>query len=246
VCCMREDNRFWSESFRRYTALIAQADVVQKVVYPSLIKMLSSKGAVLDYGGGTGLFLGLLPGDREVALYDPSKEAVALAEANCPREWRTQRRFDSSASDLPEKYFAEVVMCFVLMAIPTHAEEVSTLCKVRATMKPGAQLSTVITHPRFRAHRFSCFETDFSRGRTFNYDTIDDPFTVFLHGRDATDELALPNFHRPLDHTLDAIRSSGFRVETVTELYDYAEQGWFNDSVPPYLLITARNFVPTN
>jgi hypothetical protein len=233
---------FWSQSFQRYTALVEQADVVQKVVYPSLLEMLDSKGAVLDYGGGTGLFLGLLPGDRQVALYDPSEEAVALAEANCPPEWRSRRRFYSSASDLPEKHFAEVVMCFVLMSIPTHAEETSTLLKVRATMRPGAQLSVVITHPCFRAYRFSCFETDFSRGRTFNYDAVDTPFTVFLHGRDATDELALPNFHRPLDHTLGAIRSSGFRVETVTELYDYDEQGWFNGSVPPYLLIRARKF----
>jgi ubiquinone/menaquinone biosynthesis C-methylase UbiE len=236
---MPDDGQFWSQSSDRYADLIAEADVIRQIVYPSLVRNLGVSGPILDFGGGPGLLFGTLPGDREVALYDPSESAVAIARRNCPSEWLRRRYFWSSLSDLPTNHFEAVLMCFVLMAISTRDEELSVLRAARISMRQGGQLNVVITHPCFRAYRFSCFETEFSRGRFFDYFAQDVPFMVFLRGRDPTNEIALPNFHRSLDVTLENIQLSGFEIGTVSEIPDYDHGRWFNNLVPPYLLIRA-------
>jgi hypothetical protein len=236
---MTEESGFWSVSAVRYAMLIEQADVIQKIVFPALLRAIRPVGAILDYGGGPGLFIKLLPGDRDIGLYDPSKEAVALAKRSRLPQSQSRGHFWTSTSDIPQHYFSEVVMCFVLMSIPTTAGEDSALRNARKAITDGGQLSVVITHPCFREQRFSCFETDFYRGRPFDYRSLDVPFQVFLHGADADDELILPNFHRPLETTLNSICAAGFRIKEINELYDCSERGWFNKSAPPYLLVKA-------
>jgi hypothetical protein len=236
---MYERSTFWAKSFDRYAGLIRHAGVIQKIVYPSLIRKVGLRGPVLDFGGGSGLFFDLLPDQLEASLYDPVAEAVLEAQRRCSSDRSMRRRFFSSANALPSRYFGTVVMCFVLMSIPTQVEEQSVLERIQKTILPGGKLVAVVTHPCFRSHHFSCFETDFSRGRPFEYALVDTPFEVFLLGRDREDELSLPNFHRPLAITINAILKAGFFMDSIEELFDYDEQRWFNRLVPPYLLIEA-------
>ena len=228
----------WAKAFRRYDRLVEEADVFNHVVYPSLLQSVGALSPVLDFGGGSGKFLSLLPDRSEAVLYDPNASAIAEA-SRLGRLDPPHRRGLSTPEDLRSDQFAHVVMCFVLMSVATERLERETLAAVRRVMRPGARLDIVITDPRHRAESFSCFETDFTRGRPYDPSAKDVAFTVHLHGRTPGDELEIPNFHRPLEVTLESIRAAGLTTAHITPLPDFSGDGWYNRTANPYLWITA-------
>lgn len=228
----------WSESFERYDSLVERANLITNAVYPALLSKIVTSGPVLDFGGGTGRLGSLLPEDVEVTLYDPNVHAIERARS-IGRCNLANRRCVSHERDLPTQYYVNAALLFVLMSVPTAALERSTMTSVRDRLKLGASVQVVITDPRNRAAPFSCFETDFSRGRALKHAKVDDLFTVYLLDRRSGEELAIPNYHRPLESTITSMNLSGLAVASIERLPDYNPSGWANRSVNPYLMINA-------
>lgn len=229
----------WKDSPREFLAQRQESRFL--IVHPWARECLRTANArrVLDYGCGDGSLLAIHSEFLSHAcLYDDSAAMRTEARRVVNGDGRF-RVIDEPLSITPGAFDA-VTLLLVLMCLPTRGTQEELLRKLRRAIRPGGLLLVAITHPCFRAERFSTFRTEFTTGTPFHYEEEGRPFTVEILGENGLSTARFQDYHWKLETTISVIAASGFRIQQLAELPDQAVHPFTpHPTLPPYIGIVA-------
>lgn len=190
--------------------------------------------SLLDYGAGDGLFatdcasLSI----KQITVYDPAPNMVALARKNCPPSSRIQ--IVESSKELRDGSFDVVTLNAVWMCLPTQKECLNVLRDVHRLLKSGGEVIAAVTHPCFRDRRFSTYWTNFNPKDYLN-DGIEFGVTI----SDGSEQIHIIDTHWSLSAMSRQLKETGFVITELLELPDQAGRG-SSKAASPWLIILAR------
>jgi SAM-dependent methyltransferase len=142
-----------------------------------------------------------------------------------------------TAEEIRSNEYDVVILSMVLVCISDAREYSSVLTHCRRALKSGGILIVAVTHPCFRANRFSNFSTSYSEGESFDYLSEGAPFTVTI--KDASPpSVSFVDFHWSLGFTLNAIAHVGLRLVSTIETKDDPVHTSASRLASPYLILT--------
>jgi SAM-dependent methyltransferase len=210
----------------RYSAV---DDARRQLVFPVVRQLVQDARALLDYGGGDGLFTvdcAVLP-IQSLTVFDPAPQMLALARAHC--EGIDKVRVCASTDVLNPGSFDAIAMNAVWMCLPTERACVGVLQDIGRLLEPSGVLVASVTHPCFRDVRFSTFHAEFDRA---NYLRDGTPFSVSIF--DGARTVEVTDTHWSLGAMTNQLHHAGFVVDQLIEVADAA-------SAPPsWLIVKAR------
>jgi len=191
---------------------------------------------VIDYGCGDGSFSKLIDKCYDVALYDISKKAIAIARRNFQGRSVT---FYASKKDIPAKHFDCVIFSLVMMTMGSRVHLQRTARDLLRVKRKTGKLLVAVTHPCFRQYRYSTFHTEYSEGKTFQYFLEGEQFTVTMRDLKTKKQLSIDDYHWSLSTTINFFLQSGFFLKEIFELPDYISKLSIdsNPNFPPYLIL---------
>lgn len=190
--------------------------------------------SLLDYGAGDGLFavdcasLSI----KQITVYDPAPNMVALAQKNCPASSHIQ--IVGSSKELQDGSFDIVILNAVWMCLPTEKECLKVLRDVHRLLKSGGEMIAAVTHPCFRDRKFSTYRTDFNPNNYLN-DGIEFGVTIF----DGAKQIHVVDTHWSLSAMSRQLRETGFVVTEFLELPDQMKDRDLK-AASPWLIIVAK------
>ncbi|MBZ5589775.1 MAG: class I SAM-dependent methyltransferase [Acidobacteriia bacterium] len=227
-------------SFTDWEALATQYsrinDARRDTVFVEIARWLGERkpGALLDYGGGDGSFVcGLtqvpIP---EIVVFDPTPTMVALAQEKCAHLAHVS--VVGSVELIAPRHFDVATFNAVWMSLRSDTECVETLSLIHGFLRPGGTVVASVTHPCFRAQRFSTYRTDFDNARYF-----EDGSQFLVEMSDGLESVVLIDTHWSLGAMVRQLRKSGFQIEELREIRDRVIDGWVAPA-SPWLVLYAR------
>jgi hypothetical protein len=223
----------WNDIAAEYSAI---RDSRRDTVFGYLLERFAhlTPSHLLDYGGGDGTYASRcasLP-IRRIATYDPAPNMVRFARETCRHS--TKIEVASSCTALARHSFDVVTFNAVWMCLSTREKCLEVLSDIGALMTEEGTLYASVTHPCFRAQRFSTYSTDFDLK---NYLSDGHPFRVKIF--DGEKEITVEDTHWSLGGMSTQLRDTGFEIEELVELPDAKTAGSENYGIP-WLVIIAR------
>lgn len=229
---MPEQNKktSWGRVASWYDELLAQEGTYQKeVILPHLRRLMNiQKGAhVLDLACGPGFFsqefatLG-----AEVIGVDISKELIARAEKNTPKELCVSYHVSPAhkLAFIEEKSISEVVL---VLAVQNMDDPALVFAACSRILKPSGRMHIVMNHPTFRVPEDSSWGWD--KEQNIQYRRIDAYLTekrvrIAMHpGSDPS--LKTVSYHRPVQFYFKALARAGFAVSVLEEWTSHKKSG---------------------
>jgi len=131
--------------------------------------------------------------------------------------------------------FDRATFLFSIQDVDNHRDAFKNAAKLLA---PKGELVLFMVHPAFRIPRQSGWGTD--EGRKLTYRRVDryhTEATIPLPQRTGKGDVTSFFYHRPIESYVDALRSAGFLVADMKEVYSGAKGG--DAEFPHFLLIRA-------
>ena len=169
---------------------------------------------LLDYGGGDGKFAILCAESfpvEEIVTYDAAPRMTSLARSLCANF--KQIRVTDGIDEIEFGIFDVVTFNGVWMCLTSREACLDTLKKIARLLCSDGRLIASVTHPCFRACKFSGYSTDFDNRDYFNDGTL---FNVTI--RDGKRELHIIDTHWSLTAMSSQLHESGFVIEDLHEL----------------------------
>ena len=190
---------------------------------------------LLDYGGGDGKFAVLCAESlslQEIVTYDPAARMTSLARSLCVGF--KQIRVTEATQEIQSGIFDVVTFNAVWMCLTSRKACLETLSEIARLLRANGRLVASVTHPCFRACKFSNYFTDFDSRDYFNDGTL---FNVTIH--DGKHELHIVDTHWSLTAMSAQLNESGFVIEDLHEL-PRATSGSNEPDASLWLVIVAR------
>ncbi|MDD5152482.1 MAG: class I SAM-dependent methyltransferase [Candidatus Pacebacteria bacterium] len=210
-----------------YDKLLEQGDDTYqtKVILPNLVRAMSiKKGArVLDLACGQGFFSRAFALEgAEVAGVDISKELIALAQKQSPKEIRYFVRAADDLGVFQDGYFEKITIVLSLQNIEAPHKVFKECARILA---PGGKLFIVLNHPAFRIPKESSWAYD-EETKT-QYRRIDRYMTESKAVIDMNPShpgiVTTLSFHRPLQYYFKTLANAGFSVARLEEWLSHRE-----------------------
>lgn len=221
---MTEENKktSWGRVASWYDELLAQEGTYQKeLILPHLRRLMNiQKGAhVLDLACGPGFFSNAFAAlGAEVTGVDISKELIARAEKNTPKE--SHISYHASPAHklefIQEKSMSEIAL---VLAVQNMDDPASVLTACSRILTQAGRIHIVMNHPAFRVPESSSWGWD--QQQKIQYRRIDAYLTekrvrIAMHpGSDPS--LKIVSYHRPLQFYFKALVRAGFAVSILEE-----------------------------
>ncbi len=212
----------WGKVASWYDELLAGKNTYQKeIILPHLKRLMNiQKGInVLDVACGPGFFskeFALL--GAQVTGIDASKELIALANKNTPKELGVSYHASPAhkLEFIAEKSIDEVAL---ILAIQNMDDPASVLTACNRILKSAGRIHIVMTHPAFRMPASSSWGWD--REKNIQYRRIDAYLTekrvrIITHPGSEPSPYTL-SYHRPLQFYFKALARAGFAVSQFEE-----------------------------
>lgn len=202
------------------TSEATYANIVESriaIVFPKIKKLLTQQRAqaILDYGGGDGLFLQKsMPKNIVRAVhYDASANMRKLAQERLI----ANDKFSVVAKTkrIPPGTMDAVTMIAVWMEFPNRRTAMSNLREIARLLRPDGRLYAAVTHPCFHEEKFSTFWTDFSNT---NYLRSGPSYTVTVS--DGKGNASFLDYHWNLEQMTSQLCDSGFTIRRIFETSD--------------------------
>src|SRR5438067_8585518 len=190
---------------------------------------------LLDYGGGDGKFAVLCAESlslQEIVTYDPAPRMTSLARSLCANF--KQIRVTGAIQEIQSEIFDIVTLNAVWMCLASREACLNTLSNIARLLRSNGRLVASVTHPCFRACKFSNYFTDFNNRDYFNDGTL---FNVTI--RDGKRELHIVDTHWSLSAMSSQLNESGFVIENLYEL-PRSTSGSSQPDASLWLVIVAR------
>lgn len=217
---MNQSKTSWGKVAGWYDKLLKEEGTYQKeIILPNLTRLVDAKKGetVLDIACGQGFFAREFnkTGARVVGA-DISKELLAIARKNSPREIRFETAPADNLNFLPAGSVNKIA---VVMAIQNIENAAGVFKECRRILKPAGKLFLVMNHPAFRAPKASGWEYD--EKNKIQYRRIDAYLSesrvkIQTHPGGKPSEYTI-SFHRPLQFYFKLLAKSGFRVSRLEE-----------------------------
>lgn len=169
---------------------------------------------LLDYGGGDGKFAVLCAETlscQEIVTYDPAPRMTSLAHSVCA-DFK-QIRVAEAIEEIQSGTFDVVTFNGVWMCLTSRQACLDALSVIARLLRSNGRLVASVTHPCFRACKFSNYSTDFNNHDYFNDGTL---FNVTIHN--GKRELNIVDTHWSLTAMSSQLNESGFVIENLHEL----------------------------
>lgn len=229
---MTEENKktSWGRVAGWYDELLAQEGSYQKdLILPHLRRLMNiQKGVrVLDLACGPGFFSTAFAAlGAEVTGVDISKELIARAEKNTPKELHVSYHASPAhkLAFVEEKSMSEVAL---VLALQNMDDPASVLTACSRILKPAGRMHIVLNHPAFRVPESSSWGWD--KEQNIQYRRIDAYLTekrvrIAMHpGSDPS--LKTVSYHRPLQFYFKALARAGFAVSGLEEWTSHKKSG---------------------
>ena len=190
---------------------------------------------LLDYGGGDGKFAVLCAETlplQEIVTYDPAPRMTSFARALCANF--KQIRVTEAIQEIQSGRFDVVTLNAVWMCLASREACLKTLSEIARLLRSNGRLIASVTHPCFRACKFSDYSTDFNNRDYFNDGTL---FNVTIY--DGKRELHIVDTHWSLTAMSSQLNESGFVIENLYEL-PRSTSGSSQPDASLWLVIVAR------
>jgi SAM-dependent methyltransferase len=190
---------------------------------------------LLDYGGGDGKFAVLCAESlslQEIVTYDPAPRMTSLARSLCANF--KQIRVAGATEKIQSGRFDVVTFNAVWMCLTSREACLKTLSEIARLLRSNGRLVASVTHPCFRACKFSGYSTDFNNRDYFNDGTL---FNVTIY--DGKRELHIVDTHWSLTAMSSQLNESGFVIENLYEL-PRSTNGSSEHDASLWLVIVAR------
>lgn len=231
VVMTEEDKKTsWGRVAGWYDELLAQEGTYQKeLILPHLRRLMNiQKGAhILDLACGPGFFSREFAAlGAEVTGVDISKEIIARAEKNTPKELHVSYHASPAhkLEFIQEKSMNEIALVLALQNMDDPALVVTACGRV---LKLTGRIHIVINHPAFRVPESSSWGWD--KEQNIQYRRIDAYLTekrvrIAMHpGSDPS--LKTVSYHRPLQFYFKALVRAGFVVSSIEEWTSHKKSG---------------------
>lgn len=222
----------WADSPQDYVTMHHES--IDKMLHPAIRKVVTRRdpAVLLDYGCGDGRLLASLPAAEKRHAYDISLRMLGLAQNRLGENVT----YHTDPKKIPRDTFDVVVCSLVLMMISNATEYFNTVKELAACCSPGGRVIIALTHPCFRHHKFSDFETEYTSNVPFDYFNEGVPFSVTLGGVLNQKSLVIRDYHYTLGFTVRSIVDSGMRILDIFEVSDLKSDFDGIVRVPPYLI----------
>jgi SAM-dependent methyltransferase len=229
-------NSYWIKNIDDYVKV--RNDNRQYLLLPeiaNIIKMYDGGNKVLDHGCGEGYLGTNLSDNYEIGLYDINPVMIDLAKENLKNKSKIEV-FDCN-EEIYSNYYDFVVSSLVLMTIKDSKEFIKILQTLKRAKAEKGKIIIAVTHPCFRQYHYSTFQTEYSRGRSFDYFKESEPFKVFLDSVE-NKYVEIVDYHYSLSFLVNSIIENKIKIIKMFELQDRSiDQKFYNANFSPFLLI---------
>ncbi|HEY4284394.1 MAG TPA: methyltransferase domain-containing protein [Chthoniobacterales bacterium] len=190
---------------------------------------------LLDYGGADGKFAVFCAENlslQEIVTYDPAPRMTSLARSVCA-DFK-QIRVTGTTDEIQSRKFDVVTLNAVWMCLTSSEACLNVLSEIARLLRSNGRLVASVTHPCFRACKFSNYFTDFNNRDYFNDGTL---FNVTIHN--GKRELHIVDTHWSLTAMSSQLNESGFVIESLDEL-PHSTSGSNQHDASLWLVIVAR------
>jgi SAM-dependent methyltransferase len=209
------------------------------VVFPRVKQLIRQHQAeaVLDFGGGDGLFLDkYLPSCVTTAVhYDASTVMQNLATN---RLAKSHCKIVRSPKSLESRSFDVITLIAVWMEFPSDRAAMKNLNLISRLLKQSGHLIAAVTHPCFREEKHCTFWTDFSNSQYLN---VGHPYKVSV--TDGQQNASFQDYHWNLEQMSSQLARAGFSIRRMYETTDVKSHS--NPRGAPWLIIDAEMRAPT-
>lgn len=217
----------WSGVAHWYDALLEKGDDTYqtKVVLPNLTRAMNIKKGerVLDLACGQGFFTRVFHlAGAEVAGVDISKELIALAQKQSPKEIRYFARSADDIDVLQDGCFEKVSIVLAIQNIESPHKVFKECMRV---LKPGGKLFLVLNHPAFRVPKESSWgydEMSKTQYRRIDRYMSESKVEVDMNPSHPGKHMTI-SFHRPLQYYFKTLANAGFAVTRLEEWLSHRE-----------------------
>lgn len=191
----------------------------KKVILPNLLRLANLKKGetVLDLACGQGFFSReFFKAGAQVIGADISKELIALARKNSPKNIRFEVTSADNSSFLPGNSVDTIA---TVLAIQNIENVDGVFAECDRVLKPKGKLFIVMNHPAFRIPKESSWGWD--EKAKVQYRRVDrylSEMTAKIEMRPGADKsVQTISFHRPLQYYFKKLSKAGFAVTRLEE-----------------------------
>ena len=224
----------WNAIAEAYSAIDDPHERPVLAFIQEILRTLKPK-RLLDYGGGDGKFAVLCAENsslQEIVSYDPAPGMTSLARSLCA-DFK-QIRVAEATREIQSGRFDVVTFNAVWMCLTSREACLDTLSEIARLLRSNGRLIASVTHPCFRACKFSNYFTDFNNRDYFNDGTL---FNVTIYN--GKHELHIVDTHWSLTAMSSQLSESGFAIENLYEL-PRSTSGSNEPDASLWLVIVAR------
>ncbi len=224
----------WNAIAEAYSAIDDPHERPVLAFIQEILRTLKPK-RLLDYGGGDGKFAVLCAESsslQEIVSYDPAPGMTSLARSLCA-DFK-QIHVAEATREIQSERFDVVTFNAVWMCLTSREACLDTLSEIARLLRSNGRLIASVTHPCFRACKFSNYFTDFNNRDYFNDGTL---FNVTIYN--GKHELHIVDTHWSLTAMSSQLSESGFAIENLYEL-PRSTSGSNEPDASLWLVIVAR------
>lgn len=217
---MNHSKTSWGKVAQWYDNLLKEEGTYQKdLILPNLLRLLDIKkdAVIFDLACGQGFFAReFYKKGASVIASDISKELVAIAKKNSPKEIKFAVASANDLSFLPANSIDKITLT---MAIQNIGDVDGVLKECWRVLKPNGKLFIVMNHPAFRVPKESSWEYDEKNKiqyRRINSYLSESKVKIQMHPGDKPSEYTV-SFHRPLQFYFKLLGKNNFCVSRLEE-----------------------------